>query len=262
MTRALTGLIYVALIVAGVMVSNVTMMLLCYLLAALGVSEFVRITGHASMTSALIDVVGALLLVSAGAGGAATEVLFGIFLVYVLVKLVAMVYSRRRDALLSTAFSFMAMIYIALPMALLYGMRAAGDAGRWVVLAMFIMIWLNDTGAYLVGSAIGRHRLLERVSPKKSVEGFVGGVVFAVAAAPIFYFCFPAQFGAIPLWTLFGVGLCAGVVGTLGDLAESRIKRTLGVKDSGNILPGHGGILDRIDSLLLVTPAVAVVLLF
>lgn len=260
LTRTLTGLVYVALIVGGVLVSNLTMMLLCYLLAALAVREFVRITGHATMVSSVVDVIGALLLVSTAATGDGI-LMGGVFLIYLIVRLVMLVYAPRRDALASTAYSFMAMLYIAAPLTLLCALRAILPCGQWLVLGMFIMIWLNDTGAYLVGSAIGKHRLLERVSPKKSIEGFVGGVIFAVGAAPLFYYCFPEQFGGFPLATLCAVGLCAGIIGTLGDLVESRIKRTVGVKDSGNILPGHGGILDRIDSLLLVTPAVAVILL-
>lgn len=260
-TRALTGLVYVALIVVGVLASDTTMLLLCYLLAALAVREFVRITGHATPVSMVVDIVGALLLVSTPMADSSAELMLGTFVIYLIVRLVMMVYAPRRDALSSIAYSFMAILYIALPLAMLYAMRSAMPGGQWLVLGMFIMIWLNDTGAYLVGSSIGKHRLLERVSPKKSIEGFVGGVIFAVCAAPLFYYCFPGQFGTFPLLTLCMMGLCVGIFGTLGDLVESRIKRTVGVKDSGNILPGHGGILDRIDSLLLVTPAVAVLLM-
>ena len=120
---------------------------------------------------------------------------------------------------------------------------------------MFIMIWLNDTGAFCVGSMIGKHKLFPRISPNKSWEGFFGGVVFAIASAFVFKYGFPQYFDNISIGGLCGLGVVVSAFATWGDLVESLIKRTLGVKDSGTLLPGHGGILDRIDSLLLVVPA-------
>ncbi len=125
----------------------------------------------------------------------------------------------------------------------------------YVLLAMFILIWLSDTGAFCVGSLMGRHKLFKRISPKKSWEGFFGGLLFCLAASAFFYFYGNGVFGYLNLWQLLGMGAVVCVFGTWGDLVESLIKRSLGVKDSGSLLPGHGGILDRIDSLLLVTPA-------
>ncbi|MDE6280052.1 MAG: phosphatidate cytidylyltransferase, partial [Paramuribaculum sp.] len=118
-----------------------------------------------------------------------------------------------------------------------------------------IMLWLNDTGAYCVGSLMGRHRLCERLSPKKSWEGFWGGMFFtavgAVLLMPWYMPGTPWIFGA-------GTGIIISIAATWGDLVESMLKRSQGVKDAGNILPGHGGILDRIDSLLLAAPVFAV----
>ena len=112
------------------------------------------------------------------------------------------------------------------------------------------MIWCNDTFAYLVGKLIGKHKLLERVSPKKTIEGFIGGIVFTILASVIisqFY-----TFFNVTLWII--TGLIISVFGTLGDLVESKFKREAGIKDSGNIMPGHGGILDRLDSIIFVIP--------
>ena len=130
------------------------------------------------------------------------------------------------------------------------------------------MIWLNDTGAFCVGSLIGRRRLFERISPKKSWEGFYGGLLFSiiagiVAGSPLLAdHCTAslhnANFTAVSLGIL---GLLVSIMSTWGDLVESMIKRTLGIKDSGHLLPGHGGILDRIDSLLFVAPATLLFLL-
>ena len=126
---------------------------------------------------------------------------------------------------------------------------------------MFMFIWLYDTGAYCVGMLLGRHRLFERISPKKSWEGVIGGVLACIAGAYITHVWFDEFFQSPGLSVWLGMSVVVAVFATMGDLVESLIKRTVGVKDSGNILPGHGGILDRIDSLLLVAPAVLIYLL-
>ncbi len=123
---------------------------------------------------------------------------------------------------------------------------------------MFILIWLSDTGAFCVGSLIGKHRLFERISPKKSWEGFFGGLIFCLIAGLVMFYGFHSYFLIMNLWQMLGFCAMVCVMGTWGDLVESLIKRSLGVKDSGHLLPGHGGILDRIDSLLVVVPGVTV----
>ena len=119
------------------------------------------------------------------------------------------------------------------------------------LLALFVFIWVNDSFAYLTGSLFGKHRMFERISPKKSWEGFIGGAAFTIAASVIF----ANYFTQLPLWGWIGFAILMIIFGTLGDLVESLFKRTLNVKDSGNILPGHGGILDRIDSVIFSIPA-------
>ena len=118
------------------------------------------------------------------------------------------------------------------------------------IMAIFIFVWLDDTGAYLVGSLIGKHKLFERISPKKSWEGFFGGLILSLASSQAFAWFAPE------INRMNWLGLAATVVlfGTWGDLIESLLKRTLGVKDSGNVLPGHGGMLDRFDSVMLAVP--------
>ena len=131
-------------------------------------------------------------------------------------------------------------------------------------LSVFVFLWINDTGAYCCGSLLGRHKLFPRISPGKSWEGSVGGGVFVVAAA-IGVWYLTEQYGIndlqLTMYEWIGLGLTVVVFGTWGDLVESLFKRTLGIKDSGSILPGHGGMLDRFDSSLLAIPA-AVVYLF
>ena len=123
-------------------------------------------------------------------------------------------------------------------------------------LSIFIFNWVNDTGAYCTGMLFGKHRLFERISPKKSWEGSIGGAVFSIIAAIVLAHFF--TFLSTGVW--IGLGLTVVVFGTWGDLTESLMKRTLGIKDSGNILPGHGGMLDRFDSTLMAVPAAVVYL--
>jgi phosphatidate cytidylyltransferase len=126
-----------------------------------------------------------------------------------------------------------------------------------IIISIFVLIWTNDTFAYLVGKSVGKHKLFERISPKKTIEGFLGGLVFAVFAGYLLsklYFNPSPQHSekSIIIWT--ATALIVSVFGTLGDLIESKFKRVANVKDSGKIMPGHGGILDRLDSVIFVAP--------
>ena len=133
------------------------------------------------------------------------------------------------------------------------------DYNPKIIIGLFILIWTNDTFAYIVGKTIGKHKLFERISPKKTIEGFIGGIIFAVFAGYLiskYYIRATTQFSdkSILIWTIIAV--IVGVMGTIGDLIESKFKRIAGVKDSGKIMPGHGGILDRLDSVIFVAPFV------
>ena len=122
-----------------------------------------------------------------------------------------------------------------------------------IIIGIFILIWTNDTFAYIVGKSIGKHKLFERISPKKTIEGFVGGIIFATIAGFLIskYYIEGSKFNQY-IW--IGFAVIVGVFGTIGDLIESKFKRIAGVKDSGKIMPGHGGILDRLDSVIFVAP--------
>jgi phosphatidate cytidylyltransferase len=133
------------------------------------------------------------------------------------------------------------------------------DYNPKIILGLFILIWTNDTFAYLVGKSMGKHKLFERVSPKKTIEGFLGGVVFAAFAGFLIsklYIQPNPEFStkSILIWTI--IALIVSIFGTIGDLIESKFKRIAGVKDSGSIMPGHGGILDRLDSVIFVSPII------
>ena len=150
--------------------------------------------------------------------------------------------------------------YIILPFVFItkisYGVNSYNPK---IIISVFILIWTNDTFAYLVGKSIGKHKLFERVSPKKTIEGFLGGIIFAIIAAILiskFYIRANPEFSqkSIVIWTT--IALIVGVFGSIGDLIESKFKRIASVKDSGNIMPGHGGLLDRLDSVIFVAPIV------
>lgn len=149
------------------------------------------------------------------------------------------------------ATTFMGIIYVAVPMSMLLFIPQL-LVGKWSALAMLAfmaIIWLNDVFAYLVGVTLGKHRLCERISPKKSWEGFVGGLVGAVGSAVLFGYILG---GDLLIWG--GLGFVTALAGVAGDLVESLIKREADVKDSGQMMPGHGGFLDRFDALLIATP--------
>ena len=152
---------------------------------------------------------------------------------------------------------FMGFIYIALPFGLMNSLFVTGNIEGFrtdILIGLFIIIWSSDVFAYLVGSWIGKHKLFERISPKKSWEGSIGGLVFALLAAYILSLIYPNL--TLPEWFTFAVIVV--VTGALGDLIESMLKRQAGVKDSGTLLPGHGGVLDRFDAVIFATPFVFV----
>jgi len=166
-------------------------------------------------------------------------------------------FSKRdaNGALVDVALTFTGVVYVAWLSAYLVLLRAwnsNGIDGRDLIFMLLLVTWATDTGAYYIGSAFGRHKLYPKISPKKSVEGAVGGLVFSIAMAVA---CKHLFYHGLDDHDAVAIGVILGIVGQVGDLAESMIKRSARVKDSGGIIPGHGGVLDRMDSLLLNAPA-------
>lgn len=269
--RILSGVIYIALIVSAILLldnSPVMYLLVFALLIVLGVSEMITMARDDDTQSWLVNIIDML-------GGVGIFVAFylhyegttlqsrALWLLpigfYLLLRTIVQLYRPRQNAIHSMERSFFSLGYVALPIAMLNVIMTI-TAPR-LLLGMFIFIWLYDTGAYCVGMLLGRHRLFERISPKKSWEGVIGGIVVCVAGAYATYYWLDEFFQVPDIVTWVGLSVVVAVFATFGDLVESLIKRTAGVKDSGSILPGHGGILDRIDSLLLVAPAVLIYLL-
>ena len=159
-------------------------------------------------------------------------------------------------------YSVFAYFYIILPLVCLIFIY---EKNMLYALALFTFVWVNDTFAYLVGIKFGKHKLFERISPKKTWEGFFGGLIFAIIAGFLFHYFTSNEItcNTFPCDRFKWIGLAIVVVifGTIGDLFESYLKRSLNVKDSGTILPGHGGLLDRLDSILFAAPAAMIYLI-
>ncbi len=266
--RAIFGALYVAVIVAGILCGPFCFLVLLLLLSTFAVNELLVMIGPKAsnvsesticMLQRSLDCVGAAVLIVT----VWTDMLFipGIitYIAYLILRMTVQLWIPNQDAVQSLSTSFMAQLYVAAPIAM---MNVVYHITPYLLLLLFILVWVNDTFAYLVGCSIGKHRLWERISPKKSWEGFWGGLVATVIVATLCGYFFSHHFGGYGVLIIGIIGLIVSISGTFGDLIESLIKRTVGVKDSGNLIPGHGGILDRIDSILLVIPSVLVAIFF
>jgi len=256
--RSISGIVYVALIIGAIFAGTPWFYALASLFAVLGIIEFEGILDHgrpqgwAAWAARIFDIVVALAIIYSTLQFETTEVMMvilGIMFLATLVRFTLALYNKSANAFSAVAWSTLAWLYIAAPLACMTALYNS-IYGYTVVLVMFIMIWLNDTGAFCVGSLIGRRRLFERLSPKKSWEGFFGGLVCDILMGVGAFYLFPGT--QITLLQWIGLGIIVCILSTWGDLFESLMKRTNHIKDSGNLIPGHGGILDRIDSLLFV----------
>ena len=268
-TRTLAGIVLVAVIIGATVWSPYSFGILFMLVSLLATQELLKLlTGKSSYLGG----VSALLFLAIFAEHAmmfSERMIVIVWVVYGMSLLTAMLgqlwntKTNPVEAWMHIAYS---QIYVALPFALLNMIAFfRGQFTPVLVLSMFIFIWANDSFAYLTGSLFGRHRMFERVSPKKSWEGFIGGNLFTLAAAylmsildqPLSNLLVGHDGASLELWQWLVFAQIVVVFGTLGDLVESLLKRTLGVKDSGAAIPGHGGWLDRFDSLIFAAPVVA-----
>lgn len=252
--RIITAVIAIAFFVPLVMIGKWPFTLAVYLLATIGLFELLRMRKIQllSIPGILTWIALAVLLLPAkystslenAIGYTKVEITFSI----VLLLLIYTVIVKNRYTFDHAAFSVFGALYVGIGFYYLIETRLAGI--EFVIYALLV-IWMTDTGAYFVGRKIGKRKLWPEISPNKTIEGFVGGIISAIIFACIFHAIVPIASSYI---YLIGVTIIASIVGQLGDLVESALKRHYDVKDSGNILPGHGGILDRFDSLLFVLP--------
>lgn len=269
--RTITAIIFVAVIVASFLRAE-TMVLLFALVTGLTIWEFSGLVNDRPQVTVnrMITTVAGVYLFFAMAGFCSELTPSAVFIPYLITLvylMVAELYLKHEDPINDWAYTMMTQLYIALPFSLLNALAFHLTPENEVVydpvlpLCMFVFLWINDAGAYICGSLLGKHKLSPRISPGKSWEGSIGGGILVMLVA---YFI-PSMLDHFSLLTLnfsplqwSGLGLVIVVFGTWGDLIESLFKRTLGIKDSGNVLPGHGGMLDRFDSSLLAIPAAVV----
>ena len=271
--RTITGILFVATIVVCFL-NPTAMIFLFALVTGLTVWEFTGLVNDRPgvAVNRFISTVAGVYFFLAMAGtcsGFTSSTVFIPYLITIIYLLVAELYAKQEDPIHDWAYTMMSQMYVVLPFSLLnmLAFRSAPEGIMYVYtlpLSVFVFLWVNDTGASCCGSLFGKHKLFPRVSPGKSWEGSIGGGVFVLAAAALVWYLtdvYDMNPTGMGMWEWMGLGLTVVVFGTWGDLVESLFKRTLGIKDSGNILPGHGGMLDRFDSSLLAIPA-AVVYLF
>jgi len=260
--RALTGIIFVVVLVSAICIHPIFFLILFCIITGLTLWEFGGLVKHYENANLqrTVNMLGGVYLFIATfvhANGLTDGKIFLPYLLFIMLTMIAELYYKAPNPINNWAFTLFAQIYCAGSFSMLNFIGAEpGTPGVMsytplFIMAIFIFVWLDDTGAYLVGSLIGKHKLFERISPKKSWEGFFGGLILALASSQAFAWFAPE------INRMNWLGLAATVVlfGTWGDLIESLLKRTLGVKDSGNVLPGHGGMLDRFDSVMLAVPA-------
>lgn len=249
LTRTLSGAALVTVIIVCVLFSPWTLAALALFIVAVGTYEMGRLQ-H-------VDDTWHLVLVELIVVGFFLTFLFlpPVYLLFVMFPFLVALFSKTYDFKVIATFAFGAMAFLCLPCALM--VRMYQTFSPQMVLLVFVLLWTNDTFAYLTGRLLGKHKLFERISPGKTIEGSIGGLLFTMAGVIIL----SRYADWISLKEAVGMGLIAVVFGTLGDLCESMLKRQAGVKDSGKLIPGHGGILDRFDSVLFTVPFVFVYLL-
>lgn len=254
--RAASGIVYAAVIILAITYGGWAMLLLAAAFAVIGIIELDRMQigiSDKTLPIILLDIFGVLSLLGIAANPYSIILWLGLQIArFILARKL----EKNSDGEIKVPSS--GQVYLGIPFAFMIA-----DPIQRLPLLIFILLWLNDSGAYIVGSLVGKHKMSPKISPKKTWEGFFGGVVITMVGGFLLFKFASAFFGmehyGAGVWLI--LSLSTGIFGTLGDLLESKIKRKYGFKDSGHWIPGHGGLLDRIDSFLIAYP-VAFIILF
>lgn len=271
--RSLTGAVFVLLLVGSIWLNSLTFFTLFLLITSAGTWEFYQLARKNKISPHIYPgvVFAAFVFVSnyLFASGLVSGTIFLAYIPLVLLIPLVELYRKNLHPFTNISYTMLGVIYVAAPFSLLNYFiffphlvcenfaRSGLVFSPYILLGFFFLIWANDTGAYVVGSLVGKKRLFKRISPKKSWEGSIGGGLFALFFAYIISLFFKELTSV--QWLV--VAALVAIMGTYGDLVESLFKRSVNVKDSGNILPGHGGVLDRFDSALFAAPTVFLYLL-
>lgn len=263
--RATTGAIYVALTIAAVWAGPFTTALLFFpvcLLAAGEMHDLYWPAGKAPPKYWSVLVAGAFyvgVVLHPWFGHSNMELIITLCFILLLISMAWIFWLAPADPANFIGGLLVVMLLVGAPFALLphFHQFGKGGNGHEVLMGFFLLLWVNETGAYLAGRAFGRHKLSPTISPKKTIEGLMGGIIVTVGSA----WLIASWWNALSLRQWLVSAALVATISTLGDLFESAMKRSRGVKDSGNLLPGHGGILDRFDGFLLAAPAMFIYLL-
>ena len=259
--RTLTGIVFLIVVIGSIILDPLAFLVVFSLFTFIGLKEFYQLTNPKSNKKPTAEyyIFGLLIYFIIGLSGLGyidirnTAIIFVLFFIQIAIEL----FRKKNPQWKNIAIILTGYIYVSLPFGLmnaLYYTGAIDQPRAGILIGVFVLIWTSDIFAYLIGSMFGKHKLFERISPKKTWEGTVGGLVFAIIAAYILSI-FVNQLN-LTQWMILAVIMV--ISGTIGDLAESLLKRNAGIKDSGTIFPGHGGVLDRFDAVLFAIPMVFV----
>lgn len=255
--RTFSGLIFITIVIGSILWHPYAFAAAFFVATFLGLHEFYKMTYKPQTIeiNVYVGTLGGMILFANAflhAYGLASQMIYTTYAFYLLIVFISELFRKKANPINNWAYYFLGQIYVALPFALLNYIIFIQGYQPWLLLALFITLWVNDTGAYVTGMLFGKHKMFERVSPKKTWEGFAGGAVFALISGYVLSRFIPD----ICLWQWLVFSELVVIFGTLGDLSESLLKRTENVKDAGKLIPGHGGILDRFDSMLLAAPVI------
>ncbi|WP_347372970.1 phosphatidate cytidylyltransferase [Aequorivita sp. Q41] len=267
LVRTLSGVLYISIIIFAMFTSREWFMGLFFVLAVITLSEYLKLV-HLTSYLAYFLLAAAFYFLSYRVFDINAVYLFLILSGFVNLFLLKDVLWTSKIPMFEKKKYITVILYIIsgfVFLTLIPIMDVDGPFMPELIVAVFILIWCNDTFAYLVGKNFGKHKLLERISPKKTIEGFVGGMMGALLAGIVIFKLLenysPMDAEKYPLWVWITMAIIVAVFGTIGDLIQSKFKRQAGVKDSGIIMPGHGGLYDRLDSIIYASPFVYAFLL-
>ncbi len=260
LTRAISGAVYVLLLVFATLYSPYSFLLLFGILLLFSVVEFCKLV-HLKPIVPLVIATIAFILFNVNKTIKTNEILLLIAALLVSIKALLFLFEKQNKYLDKTSKYVFLVGYLIIPIIIFTKIPFLNADDNFInihpsnynpknIICILVIIWFNDTFAYLSGITLGKHKLFERISPKKTIEGFIGGILFSTIAGGFLAHYYIGE--SIIHWII--IALIVGVFGTLGDLIESKFKRIAGVKDSGNVMPGHGGFLDRLDSIIFVAP--------
>lgn len=259
LTRFLSGIVYVTLLLGATSYSMDSFFILFGVFMLIAIYEFCGLV-HINRIAPLIIGAAAFYWASQFRTNKTNDILLLIVTLFISIKCLLLLFNFKKEHIGVWSRYLFTLGYVILPFLILVKIPFSNNEYRpKIIISIFLLIWTNDTFAYIVGKTLGKHKLLEKISPKKTIEGFLGGMLFTILVGYLisrYYFQPKPEYAdtSVLIWTVSAAII--SVFSTLGDLIESKFKRIAGVKDSGKIMPGHGGILDRLDSIIFVTPFV------